>query len=221
MAKKIVYLLEHSYTDLSEEDDSSDNMKILGIFSSIENIENAIEYYITVNGFKEYPKDFKVTEMEVDKNNYDARDYSLSANISDVNGYMDDSEYADTAYKFSIYLLQHYMEYIEEDGERYSTTMHFGIYSSWENGQNAKKHYFSQPQFANLPNDTLFLDRYVLDQKEWREGFSSIVTETPMKRASLSDKERNIQDGKSINYPTGIGSEFKSLMDYCNHHFED
>lgn len=57
-----VYLLEHSRIDGEEE-----NYKTLGIFSSIEKAEAAIQLLKGKPGFKDYPDGFNIDRYEVDK----------------------------------------------------------------------------------------------------------------------------------------------------------
>ena len=59
----VVYLLEHSY----ETADGCDHIKTLGIFSSQENAENAIQKYKELPGFREFLDGFFVDKYELDK----------------------------------------------------------------------------------------------------------------------------------------------------------
>lgn len=62
----IVYLLQHSY-EVETEVGVFDETKLIGIFSSKEKAEKAIEEYKKITGFKNYPENFYVGQYELDK----------------------------------------------------------------------------------------------------------------------------------------------------------
>lgn len=57
-----VYLLWHTRVDGDDEDD-----KLLGVFSSQENAEEAKQNALTKAGFKDYPDGFCIVEYEINK----------------------------------------------------------------------------------------------------------------------------------------------------------
>ena len=58
-----VYILWHTRVDAF----GCDNDKCLGVFSSLENAEQAQQYALTQKGFKDYPDGFCVSEYTIDK----------------------------------------------------------------------------------------------------------------------------------------------------------
>ena len=61
--EKVVYLLQHSY----EIETGCDETKILGIFSSQQMAEEAVEVYRQLPGFRDRKEDFYIDKYEVDK----------------------------------------------------------------------------------------------------------------------------------------------------------
>ena len=64
----IVYVLQHSY-DYGENFGYQET-KFLGVFSTEQEAQKAVEYYKTLDGFKGYPDDFYIDEIEVDKKHW-------------------------------------------------------------------------------------------------------------------------------------------------------
>jgi len=63
---KSVFLLQHSY-----ELDECEETKLIGIYSSREQAETAIQKYKNVLGFKDYPDCFYLDEYELDKDHWE------------------------------------------------------------------------------------------------------------------------------------------------------
>lgn len=61
--EKVVYLLQHSY----EIETGCDETKILGIFSSQQMAEEAVEVYRQLPGFRDRKEDFYIDKYEVNK----------------------------------------------------------------------------------------------------------------------------------------------------------
>jgi hypothetical protein len=67
---KTVFLLEHTFEDGDDKIKSWDT-KTLGIYSTREKAELAIQFFKTLPGFKDYPDDcFCIDEYELDKNEW-------------------------------------------------------------------------------------------------------------------------------------------------------
>ncbi len=58
-----VYILWHTRVDAF----GCDNDKCLGVFSSLDNAEQAKQYALTQKGFKDHPDGFCVSEYTIDK----------------------------------------------------------------------------------------------------------------------------------------------------------
>ena len=61
--EKVVYLLQHSY----EIETGCDETKILGILSSQQMAEEAVEVYRQLPGFRDRKEDFYIDKYEVNK----------------------------------------------------------------------------------------------------------------------------------------------------------
>ena len=64
--KDYVYLLEHSYQQIDGDYDTTET-KTLGIFSSKEEAEKAVEFYKTLPGFKDYTDCFNIDKYELNE----------------------------------------------------------------------------------------------------------------------------------------------------------
>lgn len=60
-----VYKLEHSRL-VEDGDEKVYDTKILGFFSSTEVLKEAIEFYKTLEGFRDYSKEFAYEKCEID-----------------------------------------------------------------------------------------------------------------------------------------------------------
>lgn len=63
---KSVFLVQHSY-EIGEFEET----KIIGIYSTREKAEIVIEQYKCIQGFKDYPDRFYVSEYKIDKNHWE------------------------------------------------------------------------------------------------------------------------------------------------------
>ncbi len=64
--EKKVYLLQHSY----ELDNGCEETKLLGVFSSKQNAEEAIKEYKQLPGFRDKQENFFIDKYEVDKKHW-------------------------------------------------------------------------------------------------------------------------------------------------------
>lgn len=63
---KSVFLLQHSY-----EIDGSEQTKIIGIYSTRDKANAAVERFKALPGFCWYPESFYIDEYEIDQNNWE------------------------------------------------------------------------------------------------------------------------------------------------------
>lgn len=63
-----VYLLMHSY--VQDESDFEDHSKIVGIYSSRENAQLAIERMQSLPGFSDYPEGFSIDPYKLDEDHW-------------------------------------------------------------------------------------------------------------------------------------------------------
>jgi len=173
-----MYLLEHSFSETVNDGDISDESFLLGIFSTMEKAEEAILHYKTQPGFKDYPDGFTIVGFKVDEH-FCNDDIILPKGVTNIKGYMDDSENAEVAKEYPVFLLQHYVEY-DEGGSTCEETRNLGIYSSWEKGIQAKTHYKAMKGFKDLPDACFYLEGWKPDEdKEWTEGFVTVDDDEP------------------------------------------
>lgn len=150
----------------------SDNTKLLGIYSTRGKAKSAINYYITLPGFKDYPDGFYINEYELDKNCYKSG-FRLPKWITSIKGYVgkDDDNCQETD-KNIIFLLQHGYAYTDKEGIECEETRILGIYSTWKKGISAKQYYKTLPGFKDLPNNCFYLGDYLLNEPTiWGGGF--------------------------------------------------
>lgn len=98
---------------------------LLGFFSSREKCEELISLYTQLEGFRDYPDDFIIEEVEAD--------------IDDFN---------DEPGEFGSYV--YYLSHEWYDGE-YDHITDFGYYSTGERAEKAKQQYGLEPEFAEYP----------------------------------------------------------------------
>ena len=81
---KSVFLLQHSYEITLEEGMTSEETKVLGIYSTKEKVDLAVKYFLTQPGFKDYPEDcFYIDEYELNKNEWE--DGFISTDEKEIN----------------------------------------------------------------------------------------------------------------------------------------
>jgi len=79
---KEVYILEHSY-----EINNLDETKFIGIYSSLDEAQKAIERLKKQPGFKDRPNDFHIDKNEINKDNWKEGFVSLiNIQTKDING---------------------------------------------------------------------------------------------------------------------------------------
>lgn len=143
---KLVYKLTHER--LVEIDPKTGeritNTKLLGFFSSEDKCHEAVDYYLTQMGFKDYPDDFIIEIVEAD---------------------IDDYNQASGQFGNYVYFLSH--EYF--DGE-YDYISDLGYYSTRQKAKKAMERNLKEPDFLNH-KDGFCIDKYLINEKEWQEGF--------------------------------------------------
>jgi hypothetical protein len=68
---KYVYRLEHKKKVEPDGDSWVYDSKLIGYYSSVEKAEKTIEKYKNITGFKDYPDDFYIKELEIDFDDFD------------------------------------------------------------------------------------------------------------------------------------------------------
>lgn len=67
MMSKYIYMLIHEYVIDCYSNKSIYTSKMLGYFESYEKAKIAIKEYLALPGFKNYPNNFKIKKIEVDR----------------------------------------------------------------------------------------------------------------------------------------------------------
>jgi hypothetical protein len=60
----------HMLWHLRPEDHEEEDVKIIGIYSTLKNAQDAIERFIKEPGFKDFPTGFQITEYELDRDSW-------------------------------------------------------------------------------------------------------------------------------------------------------
>lgn len=68
-----------------------------------------------------------------------------------------------------VYVLQHSYEY--GDAYEFIETKFIGVYSSIENAKLAIKRLQDKEGFRDYPLDCFYIDKYIINQDHWQEGF--------------------------------------------------
>ena len=144
---KYVYELNHQrlVEVIEETGEKVNNTKLLGFYSSKEKCEEVILYYLKQPGFKDFPDDFVITQVEADLNDF-----------NDISG-----EFNDVVY---------YLTHEWYDGE-YDIISDLGYYSTHEKAEIAELQYRLDPDIKDHP-DGFVIDAYEIDKMEWTEGFA-------------------------------------------------
>ena len=143
---KNVYELLHKRfikIDLDTDEDVC-NTKRLGFFSSREKCYEAIKFYLTQPGFKDYPDEFVIKFIEADVDDY-----------NDVPG----------CFGATVFYLSH--EWY--DGE-YDYVTDLGYYSSRKNAEEAKTRYLCE-EYYKEHSEGFCIDNYEINKRNWTEGF--------------------------------------------------
>lgn len=120
--------------------------KLLGFFSTKNMCKEAKQNYIKQPGFKEYPNDFYIEQVEADVDDF-----------NDVSGFFENH----------VYYLSH--EWYDEEYDYISS---LGYYSSYQMAEAALKKYSSFPEYINH-QEGFCIDDYKIDERQWAEGFFS------------------------------------------------
>ena len=62
---KYVYMLSHARVVEYDDCDAVTDTKILGIFSSMSAVKDSIAFFSTLEGFRDYPDDYKITKKRI------------------------------------------------------------------------------------------------------------------------------------------------------------
>ncbi len=141
-----VYEMVHRRT-VEIEKNTGENIcdtKLLGFFSDYKKCQDAIAYYITQPGFKEYPEDFIIEEIEADIDDY-----------CKVSG----------SFEKYVYYLSH--EWY--DGQ-YDYIRDLGYYSTNAKAKYAESLYRLESDLIEH-QEGFCVDEYEIDKMEWTEGF--------------------------------------------------
>ena len=143
---KFVYELKHKrlVETIEETGEEVRNTKLLGFFSTREKCNEVILHYLEQPGFKDFPDDFVISEVEADLNDF-----------NDVPG-----EFNNVVY---------YLTHEWYDGE-YDIVSYLGYYSTSEKAQVAELQYRLDPDLKDH-QDGFVIDAYKIDEKKWTEGF--------------------------------------------------
>ena len=143
-----VFLLSHSRRLKTDETDS----KIIGIYSSLTNVQKTIEEFKNIVGFKDYPNDFCIEEFEI----ITLDNKSIFSNNT-------------------VFFLQH-----EHSVGEYDYVTKIGMFFSYKDAKkymdNLKENVSLQEQYDIVYSIGEFsIDRYIVDKNYWTEGFIECI----------------------------------------------
>jgi hypothetical protein len=145
---KTVYMLMHKrISEVNENpEENAYETKLLGFFALEEQCKELIPHYLEQPGFKNYPEDFSIEEIE--------------ANVDDYN---------ETPGEFEKSVFYLYHEYY--DGT-YDYLSQLGYYADEDSAQKALSLYQLEPEYLEYP-DGFCIYEYEIGKSEWNEGFVS------------------------------------------------
>lgn len=143
---KYVYKLTHkNFVENDKDGESVFDTKLLGFFSSEKMCSKSISFYKQLPGFKNEPNSFTVEKAEADVNDFNT-----------ASGEFDKCVY---------YLTNEWY-----DG-KYDHVTVLGCYSTYKKAMDAKKLYEKDSELS-AHAEGFCIDEYIIDHKEWPEGFS-------------------------------------------------
>lgn len=141
-----VYELLHRYVVEEVDGEAVQETKLLGFFSSKQKCQEAISYYITQEGFEKYPDNFVIDKIEADIDDY-----------HDIPG----------DFEGKVYFLSH-----EWYNGEYDYVTYVGYCSTRQKAEDSKMLVQLEEEFSEHQNG-FWIDEYIIDQMEWKEGFCS------------------------------------------------
>lgn len=154
---KTVYVLRHFH---NVGDENTYDIKMLGLYSSVKQAQNAISRYKELSGFSEEPSGF-----QMDK-------YTIDEDVDNTNGF-NFMEYTGSINKQNklLYVLWH--EHENDTDNDTSTVRLLGVYSSEDYAEKAKDKYQKQRGFSSFPEE-FCIDKYMIDSDAgWLTGYYS------------------------------------------------
>ena len=124
-----------------------DTEKLIGFFSSLPNCNDIIQQYRNLDGFKEFPKQFKIKKYIISKKVYDS---------------------------MKVYYIQYYCDEtncIDYNGK--TICVNFGVWSNKKRAEQMKR-LISKILLLLLKRGSVVCEQYTLDECEWQEGFTVI-----------------------------------------------
>ena len=191
-----VYMLQHSYEYEIYEGIKETNAKFIGIYSSLQNAEEAKERFKNKKGFNRFPEAcFLISEHILDENHWfdgfislkkekGRKKYDIPKKIGKEKKL--NEKYNKVAVKGVlkdkvVYYLEHSYEYeISELDIKIDSIKFIGIYSSKVKAEEIRDQIKIKFGFNKFSEDCFCIDRYYLDKdyKGWTEGFITWDGET-------------------------------------------
>ncbi len=138
-----VYLLYHK----RQIDIDAYNVKIIGIYSSLDNVKDTVKRYLHIPGFEDYPYDFCIEAFDVPTH----RKYSH-------------------ARKKDVFLLQYEHPDTDDSDEKVDIIGIYPTRSSAVSAAKGERRGESRDKTASLPRG-FYIDMYQVDEDNWTEGF--------------------------------------------------
>lgn len=144
---RFVFMLQHDrFVEVDKETgELLCDTKLLGFFSSEDKCGEAISHYKQQPGFKDHLEGFTFKKVEADIDDY-----------NDIPG----------TFEGYVYFLSH--EWY--DGE-FDYVSYLGYYSKYQGAEEAQKKYCMDDDDYFKHQEGFVIDKYAIDQLEWKEGF--------------------------------------------------
>ncbi|MBR1374834.1 MAG: hypothetical protein IJ566_01960 [Cardiobacteriaceae bacterium] len=209
-----IYFLSHP--DQNKYNSAEKNTKIIGIYSSIEEIDKAIDQFHKQGNFLDNPNDFIIEKYELDKS-YWQTGFILDKNIP-VWADKKVVYTGETSYEFAYRLCSEYgydKEFITWQYSEYASLVEYaktipyvyilwhyyetenyddvikllGIFSSYELAKEAEERCKKLPGFKSLPY-YFDIDAYQINQMQWTEGFGLEFSDEEQENNKITDEEK-------------------------------
>lgn len=170
--KKIIYRLSHEHDKYVEYE-----YKLLGYYSSLENLKEAIVRYKNLEGFKENPIDyFKIRLILIDEDNDYVSGFEADEECKDGRPFENEQFLTNALKQIENNSEQKVLElnFLYEFGEQYEYNDFYklGIYSSVDQIKSAIERYCKLEGFKNLSEECFEFHEIQIDKdSEWLEGY--------------------------------------------------
>lgn len=188
-----VYSLQHRYKYEIYEGIETTNAKFIGVYSSRQKAQEAIERFRVKQGFERFPVScFFINEHTLNENHWlegfitlkkenGRKKYDIPKKLKTEKALKEFDTKTEQQDLTEVYYLEHYYEYKIMDLDiKIDTVKFIGVYRSEEEAKSIKEQIKAKSGYRQYTEDCFYIDRYYLDKddKGWTEGFITWDSET-------------------------------------------